>query len=114
MQATTCFHDGIANPILQQAYLVFHDPVAFHPTNGVFNTESARRHTTIVGFLQWDELPSTRYFLGLDDRDVLQAASLEPPILIHVAARWQGIASALCAALIRGFAFSGRIAYGLI
>jgi hypothetical protein len=114
MQATTCFHDGIANPILQQAYLVFHDPVAFHPTNGVFNTESARRHTTIVGFLRWGEIPSTRYFLGLDDRDVLQAASLEPPILIHVAARWQGIASALCAALIRGFAFSGRIAYGLI
>ena len=108
MQATTCFHNGIANPILQQAHGVFHDPRAFHPTNGVFNTDSERRNTTIVGFLRWGELPSTRCFLGLDDRDVLQAESLDPPILIQVAARWQGIASALCEALIRGFAFICR------
>jgi hypothetical protein len=96
MQATTCLHDAIANPILQQAYFVFHDPVAFHPANGMFNTDSDGRNTTIVGFLRGGELPSTWFFLGLDDRDVLQAESLEPPILIQVAARGQGIASELC------------------
>ena len=107
MQATTCFHDGIANPILQQPYLVFHNSVAFHPTNGVFNTDSNRRNTTIVGLLRWGELPSRGFFLGLDDRDVRQAESLKALILIQVAARWEGITGQLCQTFIRRFAFTG-------
>ena len=50
---------------------------------------------------------STWCFLGLDARDVRQVEPLESLILIQAAARWQGIASALCHALIRGVAFSG-------
>ena len=88
MQATTCFHDGIANPILQQPYLIFHDPVKFHPTNSVFNTDSDGRNTTIVGFLGWGELSSRGFFLGLDDDDPWLEESLESLILIQVAARW--------------------------
>jgi len=42
MQATTRFHDSITNPILEEADFVFHDPIAFHPTNGVFNPDSDR------------------------------------------------------------------------
>jgi hypothetical protein len=37
----------------------------------------------------------------------MQAESLEALILIQTAARWQGIPSQLCQALIRGFAFIG-------
>ena len=107
MQATTCLHDGIANPILQQPYLVFHDPVTFHPTNRVFNTDADGRNMTIVGLLRWGELPSRGFFLGLDDRDVLQGEALETLILIQTAAGWQGIPSEVCQALIRGFAFHG-------
>ena len=107
MQATTCLHDGIANPILQQASLVFHDPVAVHPAHGMFNTDSDGRKTTIGGFLRGGELPSTRCFLGVDDRDVRQAACLEAPILRQGAARGQGRASELCSALIRGVAGIG-------
>ena len=40
MQAAACFHDGVANAILPEADFVFHHPVAFHPTNGVFNADS--------------------------------------------------------------------------
>ena len=105
MQATTCFHDGIPHPVLQKADFVLHDPVAFHPTNGVFNADSDGGNTPIRRFLRGREFSSTRCFLGLDDRDVLQAESLEAFILIQTAARWQGIPSQLCHTLIRGFAF---------
>ena len=107
MQATTCFHDSIPYPVLQKADFVLHDPVAFHPTNRVFNPDSDGGNTTIRRFLRGREFSSRRFFLGLDDRDVLQAESLEALILIQTAARWQGIASQLCQALIRGFAFRG-------
>jgi hypothetical protein len=40
MQATTRFHDGIANPVLQEADFIFHHSIAFHPTNGVLNADS--------------------------------------------------------------------------
>ena len=93
MQATTCFHDGVPHPVLQEADFVLHDPVAFHPTNGVFNTDSDGGNTTIRRFLRGREFSSRRFFLGLDDRDVLQAESLEALILIQTAARWQGIPS---------------------
>jgi hypothetical protein len=42
MQTTTWFHDGIPNPILQEANGVFHDSVAFHPTNGMFDPDTDR------------------------------------------------------------------------
>jgi hypothetical protein len=107
MQATTCFHDGVPYPVLQQADFVLHDPVAFHPTNSVFNADSDGGNTTIRRLLRRREFSSKRLFLGLDDRDVMQAESLEALILIQTAARWQGIPSQLCHALIRGFAFIG-------
>src|SRR5215831_17959407 len=99
MQATTCFHDGVTYPVLQKTDFVLHDPVAFHSTNGVFNPYSDGGNTTIRLFLRRGEFPATWFFLGLDDRHVLQAEPLETPILIQAAARWQGIASKLCQAL---------------
>jgi hypothetical protein len=107
MQATTCFHDGVTYPVPQKTDFVLHDPVAFHPTNGVFNTDSDGGNTTIRCFLRGREFSSRRFSLGLDDRDVLQAESLEALILIQTAARWQAIPSQLGQALIRGFAFRG-------
>ena len=106
MQATACFHDGIPHPVLQKADFILHDPVAFHPTNGVFNTNADGRNMTIRGFLRGREFSSRRCFLGLDKGDVLQAASLEALILIQTAARGQGLGSELCQALIRGVTFS--------
>lgn len=96
MQATTCFHDGVPHPILQEADFVLHDPIAFYATNGVFNTDSDRGNTTIRRFLRGCEFSARRFFLGLDDRDVMQVESLEAFILIQTAARWQGIPSQLC------------------
>ena len=91
MQATTCFHDSIANAILQEANFVFHDPVAFHPTNGVFHTDSDGRNTTIVGFLRRREFTPTGVFLGLD---MVTPARRIPgiPYLIQTTARGQPIA----------------------
>jgi hypothetical protein len=40
MQATTCFHDGVPNAVLQEADFVFHDPIAFHPANGMFDPDA--------------------------------------------------------------------------
>lgn len=105
MQAATCFHDGISHPVLQEADFFLHDPVPFHSTNGVFNTNSAGGNTTIQSFLRRREFPSRRLFLGWDHGDVLQAESLAALLLIQTAARWQRIPSQFCQARIRGFAF---------
>src|SRR5919108_2157490 len=107
MQATTCCHDGVTYPVLQKTAFVLHDPVAFHPTNRGFNPDSDGGNPTIRRLLRGCEFPATRFFLGLDDRHVVQAEPLEAPILIQAAARWPGIASKLCHTLIRGFAFRG-------
>jgi hypothetical protein len=82
MQSTTCLHEGGPQPVLQEADFVLHDPISFHPTNGVFNTDSDGRNTTIRCLLRGREFFSRRFFLGLDDRDVLQAESLNALILI--------------------------------
>jgi hypothetical protein len=100
MQATTCFHDGIPEPVLQEADCILYDPVTFHPTDGVLNTDSDGGNTTIRGFLRGGEFSSRGFFLGLDDRNVLQVEPLEALILIQIATSWQGIASQLCQALI--------------
>jgi hypothetical protein len=106
MQSTTRFHDGIANSILQEADSVFHDSVAFHPTNRVFNPNSDGGNTTIGCLLRRGEFPSTRGFLGLEDGNARQVKSLEALILIQATAGWQGIACQLCHALIRGLPFT--------
>ena len=72
MQSTTRLHDGVANAILQGAYLVFHHPIAFHTANGVFNTDADRRDRTIGHFLRWGEFTSARFFLRLDDGDTVE------------------------------------------
>jgi hypothetical protein len=107
MQPTTRFHDGVPNPILQEADFLFHHPVAFHPTNGVLNTDSNGGNTTISRFLKRGKLSSTRCFLRLEDRDAMQEKSLEALILVQATAGWQGIACQLRQALIRGFPFTG-------
>jgi hypothetical protein len=91
MQATTRFHDGITNPVLQEADFVFHNPIAFHPTNGMFNADSDRRDPTIGCFLRRGEFPPTGLFLGLDNDDLSQDESLEAPILIEATPRGQGV-----------------------
>src|SRR4029434_10451596 len=107
MQATTCFHDGVPYPILQKADFVLHEPVAFHPTNRVFNPNSDGGNSTIARLLRGGQFPARWCFLGLDDRDARQEKSLEAFILIQATTGWQGIACQLCYALIRGFPFTG-------
>jgi hypothetical protein len=63
MQSATRLHNGVANAILQEAYLVFHHPIAFHRTNGVFNADSDRRNRAIGRLLRWGEFTLPRFFL---------------------------------------------------
>src|SRR6266536_707052 len=107
MQPTTRFHHGITNTILQETDYIFHNPITFHPTNGVFNADSDGGDTTIGRFLRRSEFHATRCFLRLEDRDARQDKALEALILIQATAGWQGIACQLCNALIRGFPFIG-------
>jgi hypothetical protein len=102
MQATTRLHDGIANAVLQEAYPVFHDPRAFHPTNGMFNPDSDRRDRPIARFLRWGEFPPRRFFLRLDDGDPVEEKALEAHILIETTPVREGIALELGQAFIIG------------
>jgi hypothetical protein len=92
MQATTRFHNSVANTILQQADLVFYDPEAFHPANGMFNPDADGRDSTIHRFLRGCEFPTTWFLLGLDHRDSSQDESLEAHILIEITSGGQAIA----------------------
>jgi hypothetical protein len=107
MQPTTRFHHGITNAILQEADFVFHNPVAFHPANGVFDADSDRRNPTIDGFLRRGEFPATRLLFRLDKRDVGQDESLEPHILIEITSGGQAIALQLSQDFIVGLPFIG-------
>jgi hypothetical protein len=107
MQSTTCFHDGIANPILQEAYLVFHDPIAFHTAHGMFNTDSDGRNPTIGRFRRRGEFTPTGLFRGLDDGDSGQDESLESQILIETTPSGQGVTRQLRQAFIMRLAFIG-------
>jgi hypothetical protein len=107
MQATTCFHDGISNAILQEAYLVCHHSTAFHTANRVFDADSDRRDRTIARFLRWCEFTPTWLFLGLDDRDTVKHKTLESHILIEVTPAWQGITGQSREVLVVFLAFHG-------
>jgi hypothetical protein len=91
MQPTTCFHDSITNPILQEADFVFHHPISLHPTSRVFNPDSDGRHQAMACLLRWGEFPTRGFFLGLHDRQSLISISLEAHILIEIPSRWEGI-----------------------
>ena len=101
MQATTCFHDDIPNAVLHEASLVLHDPLAFHPTNGVFDADSARRDLTMVCFLRWGEFTMTGLFLRVDDRDPLECNALEPKIVIKTTAAGESLADQIREAVVR-------------
>jgi hypothetical protein len=92
MQATARFHNGITNPVLQEADFVFHDPIAFHSTDSVFNADSDGGDSTIGRLLRRGEFPPTGFLLGLDNRDAGQDESLEAHILIEITAGGQTIA----------------------
>jgi hypothetical protein len=108
MQATTCFHNSIPNAILQEAEDVLHDPVTFHPPNGMFDPHTNGRNPPIHRLLRRGEFPTTRFFLGLNDRHPRQAEALETLILIQTTPEGQGIACHLRHAEIGRFAFTGR------
>ena len=105
MQATTRFHDGITNPILEETDFVFHHPIAFHSTNSMFNADSDRRDPLIGGFLRRTELTPAGSFLGLDDGDAGQDEALKPHILIQITPSGQGVPRQIGHALIMELPF---------
>ena len=107
MQSTARLHYGVANLVLQEAELVFHQPIAFHPTDRVFDTNSDGRNRTIDRFLRWREFTSPRFFLGLGNRHSIERKSLEPHILIEPTPRGEGIACEIREAFIMHLAFTG-------
>jgi hypothetical protein len=107
MQSTTCFHDGVANTILQEAHLVFHNAVPFYPTNRVFDTDSDRRDRTIGRFFPGGEFTAPWFFLGLNNGNPVESKTLKPQILIETTSVGQGIAGQIGQAFIMGFAFTG-------
>ena len=105
MESTTRLHDGVANTILQEAYLVFDNPIAFHTPNRVFDADSDRRDSTIVCFLWWGEFTTPGFFLRLDDGDIVEEKALKAHILVEATAAWQGIAFQIRQAFIMHLAF---------
>jgi len=100
MQVATCFHHDIANASLHKANLVFHHPVAFHPTDGVFNPDSDGRNAALGRLLRRGEFTPTGVFLGLKRRHPGQEESLESRLLIETTTGWQRLARQIREALL--------------
>jgi hypothetical protein len=107
MQPTTRFHDGIANSILHEADVVFHHPGAFRTANGMFNSASDGRDSTISRFLRRGEFTPTGLFLGLDESEAGPDTSLEAHSLIETTSREQRVSRQLRPAFIVHLAFIG-------
>jgi hypothetical protein len=107
MQSTARLHEGVANPVLQEADLVFHQPRAVHPTDRVFDTNADGRHSTIGRFRRWREFTSTRCFLRLGHRHPMERTSLEPQIVIETTPRGERIACEIREAFLLRLAFTG-------
>jgi hypothetical protein len=105
MQSTTCLHNDAVKTILQAAYPVFGNPIAFHTAKGVFDADSERRDGTIGRRLRRDAFAPTRFFLRLVNGDSVAENALEAPILVEATAVWQGRALQLLHHLILGLAF---------
>jgi hypothetical protein len=88
MQATTRFPDGVTNAVLEEAYRVFYDPIAFHTANGVFNTHANRRDPTMGRLLRGREFTPPGVFLRLDDGDPVEAKPLDAHILVEATTVW--------------------------
>jgi hypothetical protein len=107
MQATARFHDGITKPILEETDFVFRHPIAFHPTNRMFNADSDRRDPSIGGFLRRGQRTPAGFFLGLDGGDPGQGESLKSEILIQVTPSGQGVPRQIGQAFIMELPFTG-------
>ena len=73
----------------------------------MFNTDSDRRDTTIGRFLRGGEFTPTRFFLRLDNGDIVEYKALEAHILVEATPVWQGIAFQIRDAFIMHLAFIG-------
>jgi hypothetical protein len=69
--------------LIQEGNSVSHDSVAFHRTNGVFNTNSDRGNTTIGCLLGRSEFLSMWCFLQLEDCGARQVKSPEAFIFMQ-------------------------------
>jgi hypothetical protein len=107
MEPTTRFHDGIANAVFQEASLVCHHPVAFHPAYGGFEADSAGRDRTIGHVLRGGEFPTTGCFLGLDNDEPLARLALEPHLLLETTAGGEGRACPISQAFLLHLPFRG-------
>jgi hypothetical protein len=92
MQSTTCFQDGVANTVLQEAYLVFHHAIAFYSTTRVCDTLADGRNGTIGRLFQGGEFTAPWFFLRLENRDPIASLPLAPHLLIETTAVGEGIA----------------------
>jgi hypothetical protein len=92
MQATTCRHDGIANPVRQKTSLVFHPTVAFSPAHRVCDPEADGRARPVGNFLRGGEFPTRGFVLGWENGDPLASIPLAPHLLIETTSRWEAIA----------------------
>jgi hypothetical protein len=64
MQATARFHDDVTHAVLQEPDFVFHDPIAFHPTNSVFNAIRVEEMRRLVAFSGGVSSAPRGFFLG--------------------------------------------------
>jgi hypothetical protein len=90
MESTTCLHQGITNPVFQEASLVFDETGAFHPAHGGFDADADGRDGPMGCFRCGREFPSRGLLLGLDEGDPRARIALEAQVLRETTVGWDG------------------------
>src|SRR3990172_5345585 len=107
VQAAASFHDLIWKVIFAGSHLIFDNPIAFHPSDGMFSADAQTGNLAIALFLFSSEFFAARFLHGLDHGHTWHSKALKASILAQAAALRQGQVGLICDFLIVLLSFAG-------
>ena len=81
METTTGLHNGVLEPRLPIADLVFDDPIPFDTADSMLHADAKRRMPLIDVLFQVRKFASLRFLFGLKDGHILQIEALKSGVL---------------------------------
>src|SRR3989304_2496180 len=108
VQAATGFHGPISEVIFPGSHLIFDYPIAFNPSDGMFDADAQAGDLAIALFLLRSEFFAARFLHGLDDGHAWQSKTLKAGVLTQAAPLRQNQAGFICYFLVVLLAFAGR------
>ncbi len=107
MQATARFEHQVSEAGLPVSQRILDNPIAFHTTDRMLDTDAEARNQTIGDFFHVEQLTAFGFLFGLEDRDAPEAEALKARVLNQQTALGYGVASFVGKFLVMFFALNG-------